>query len=118
MEFDIPAGKALASESYRAGHAEKIRRMQSTGQITYEHLPRAIQAAVGSERREKTAEDKLLHTAMMARVMPWKKNQLPPGAQRADGQDADSAREYQRAYRERKKNESTKNPRPTSSEPA
>lgn len=100
--FGIPAGQALASEEYCNSHAEKIRRMQAAGSLTYEHLQAATEAASNAVRPRKTPDDAAKHAEMMRRVKPWAKNQLPSGAKRMDGRDADRAREYQREYRQRK----------------
>ncbi len=100
--FDLPAGEPLASESYRAAHVEKMRRMQVDGRITYDHLPEAVAAARDADRPAKRGADRDAHAERMQVVRPWEVNQLPPGAKRADGRDADRAREYQRAYRQKR----------------
>lgn len=50
-----------------------MRRMLADGRITLDHLPETVEAARAATR-------------------------LPAGAKRADGRDADHAREYQRMY--------------------
>lgn len=102
-QYQIPAGQPLCSADYSAAHAEKIRRMQASGALTYEHLPEATRAAQHSERRPRTADDLAAQSRRIRETAPWQVNQLPPGAKRADGRDADRAREYQREYRRKKK---------------
>ena len=102
QQYQIPAGRPLCGAGYSEAHAEKIRRMQASGALSYEHLPEATRAAQGCERRPKTPEDLAAHAQRMKEVQPWRVNQLPPGAKRADGRDADQAREYQRHRRARK----------------
>lgn len=98
-EHQIPAGQPLCSESYSRVHAEKIRRMQATGALTYEHLQDATDAARTAGRGARTADDL---EQQSARAKTIQRNQLSPGARRADGRDADRARETQRARRARK----------------
>lgn len=99
-EYQIPAGQPLCSESYSAAQSEKLRRMQAMGVITYDHLPRASDAARSAGRGTRTAAD-LERQAAIAKAIP--RNQLPPGAKWANGQDADKAREAQRLRRAEKK---------------
>ena len=95
-EYQIPASQPLCSEAYSQAHAEKIRRMQATGALTYEHLPEATDAARRADRGSRTSAD-LAEQAARARAIV--RAQLPPGARRADGRDADVAREAQRRRR-------------------
>src|SRR5690606_817191 len=101
--YSIPSGEPLAGEAYRQMHAEKLRRLQEEGRITYDHLPRATEASRHAPKRCKTPQDAEAQANRIRQVKPWAKRQLPPGAKRADGRDADRAREYQRAYRLRRK---------------
>lgn len=96
---EIPAGAPLAGRSYREQHAQKMRRMQATGALTYDHLPDATAAARKAGRPAKTAPDAAEHARRLLRVRPQDATRLPPGARLADGRDADRAREYQRARR-------------------
>lgn len=98
-EYEIPAGEPLCSDDYSAAHAEKIRRLQASGALTYDHLPQATDAARKAGRGERTAAD-LAAQSERAKLIP--RVTLPPGAKRADGRDADRAREYQREYRKRR----------------
>lgn len=97
--FDLPAMLPLASDEYREAHAEKMRRMQADGTLTYEHLPVAMECARSAGRPAKTKADAERHAQRMAEVQPWAARQLPPGTKRADGRDADRARETQRQRR-------------------
>lgn len=104
--YQIPAGVALCSESYSQAHAEKIRRLQKTGVLTYDHLPDAVAAASASGRGNITDDTRAARSERIAQARPWTVNQLPTGAKRADGRDADRARESQRERR--KKHRETK----------
>jgi hypothetical protein len=99
-EYQIPAGQPLCSSDYSAAHAAKMRRMQAAGDLTYDHLPAAVDAARHAGRGQRTGDD-LQAQADRARAIP--RQQLPPGAKRADGRDADRAREYQRRRREQQR---------------
>lgn len=101
--YDIPQGEPLASDEYRATHAEKIRRMQADGRITYDHLPDAVEKSRIAINRPKRGAALEKQRAVLKATQPWKKYELPAGAKRADGRDADHAREYQRRYRSKKK---------------
>ena len=70
--------------------------MQVAGALTYEHLEDATNAAKLAGRGNRTQSD-LERQAQLAKTIPRK--QLPPGARRADGRDADKAREAQRRRR-------------------
>ncbi|WP_084679429.1 MucR family transcriptional regulator [Curvibacter lanceolatus] len=98
LEFKIPAGQPLCSPEYSAAHQEKIRRMQANGAISYDHLPAATEAAKSRPRVERVD---LAKQAERARMIP--RQQFQPGEKRADGRDADRAREYQRAWRAKQK---------------
>lgn len=74
--------------------------MIAQGIINYEHLPEAVDLARTAGRGIKRDFD-VLEQAKIAANIP--KPQLPTGAKRADGRDADKAREYQRAYRKKRK---------------
>jgi hypothetical protein len=97
--FDIAEGQPLASEAYRDARRERMREMQSDGTITYVHLPQAVERAKAAIVRPKRGTAREKQRDVVARAQPWAAHQLPPGAKRADGRDADRAREYQRRYR-------------------
>lgn len=101
--YQIPAGVPLCSNSYSKKHAEKIAHMQKTGALTYDHLPDAVAAASTSGRGNITDDTRATRSDRIAQVRPWAVNQLPPGAKRADGRDADRARESQRERRKKHK---------------
>lgn len=71
----------------------------ATGDLTYEHLPRAVEASRAATVRPKRGATIEKQREVLARTQPWKTNQLPHGSRRARGEDADRAREYQRAFR-------------------
>ena len=100
--YGLPAGTPLCSPEYSEQHAVKMRRMQATGALTYTHLPEAVEAARESGRGQRTADDLAAQSRRARATQPWNVAQLKPGAKRADGRDADRAREYQREYRRRK----------------
>lgn len=102
-EFGLAAGTPLASESYRAMQRDKLNRMIADGTLTYEHLPQAVEAAKSATDRPKRGAALDKQREVMAATKPWQAHRLPPGAKRADGRDADHAREYQREYRRLKK---------------
>ncbi len=93
---NLPAGTPLAGLAYRKMHRDKLIGMISDGVLTHDHLPTAVDSAVGAKRAKRTNYD-LDGQAQIAKNIQRK--QLPVGAKRADGRDADKAREYQRAYR-------------------
>lgn len=72
--------------------------MQANGAISYDHLPAATEAAKSRPRVERVD---LAKQAERARMIP--RQQFQPGEKRADGRDADRAREYQRAWRAKQK---------------
>lgn len=103
---NLPAGTPLAGLSYRAKHSEKIRKMILENILTHDHLPTAVNNAIGAERAKRKNYD-LENQALLAKKIP--RPELPAGAKRADGRDADKAREYQREYRAKRKKELAKN---------
>lgn len=104
--YDLPQGEPLASETYRAMQAKKIQRMQAEGRLTYDHLPAAVECSRDARDRTKRGSAREKQREVLATSRPWEKSQLPPGSKRADGRDADHAREYQREYRKRKQRKS------------
>lgn len=93
---NLPAGTPLAGLSYRKAHRDKLNKMILDGVIDYVHLPTAVASAVGAKRANRTSYDLNAQTQIAKNIQH---EQLPPGAKRADGRDADNARDYQRAYR-------------------
>ncbi|WP_337186563.1 MucR family transcriptional regulator [Phenylobacterium sp.] len=95
IRHGLPQSHPLAAADLREAQSSLALRLASEGALTYDHLPRAIEAARTAGRGVKCPEDRAKQAAIAA-ALPRK--QLPPGAKRADGRDADRAREYQREY--------------------
>lgn len=93
----LPALTPLAGLSYRAAHAEKMRRLQANGSIDYSHLPRATAAAQDAPRPPKQPVDAQRQRDLLQRVRPERLQRLPPGVKNAQGRDMDRAREYRQA---------------------
>lgn len=98
--YNIPAGAPLAGIEYRKKQSDKMKKMIGRGEIDYEHLPRAVEASLGSERASRRDYD-IERQREIARNI--ERQQLPPGSKLASGKDADKAREYQRKYRAKNK---------------
>lgn len=96
--WSLPAGTPLAGTVYRAKQREKLRHMQRDGRLTYDHLPRAVEASRG-QPRQKGGVARTDHSDRVKRARPGDHHKLPAGAKRTDGRNADNAREYQRQYR-------------------
>lgn len=101
-KFNLPARSPLAGLLYRAAHRDKLKQQINSGQLTYDHLAAASDMARDAGRGQRTNYD-LAEQAHRAENLP--RQQLPTGARRADGRDADRAREYQREYRKRNQRE-------------
>lgn len=95
QKHGLPARHSLASAAYRAAQAEATSRRIADGSLRPDPIA-ASEAARTAGRGQRTAED-LARQADIARAIP--RPQLPPGAKRADGRDADRAREVQRLRR-------------------
>ncbi|UIP28910.1 MucR family transcriptional regulator [Photobacterium sp. TLY01] len=98
-KYNLPVSAPLAGQTYRAQQREKLLRMRTEGRIDTKHLASASDIARTAGRGQRRDFD-LAAQAERASQIPHE--QLPPGAKRADGRDADRAREYQRKYRNRK----------------
>lgn len=96
----IPAGCGLAGRALREAQAALVRHLTAEGRLTRDHLPAATAAARGVPRWPRTD---WLTDEQRAVAAGIERPTIPPGGKRADGRDADRAREYQRAYRNRKK---------------
>ncbi|MFD1913787.1 MucR family transcriptional regulator [Halodurantibacterium flavum] len=92
---DLPAGHKLASDDLREAQSHRTRAMIEDGTLRNDPVT-ASEAARTAGRGNRTAAD-LARQADIARSIPRK--QLPLGAKRADGRDADRARETQRLRR-------------------
>ncbi|EOC5813760.1 MucR family transcriptional regulator [Cronobacter turicensis] len=102
-KYNLPATLPLAGLSYRNAHREKMNRLIADGTITHWHLKEAVEQARGAERSERRDYDKAQQAARMLKNAHHSERTLPPGSKRANGRDADNAREYQRQYRAKKK---------------
>lgn len=91
----LPASYSLASPAYRERRRMETQARLADGTLKPDPLA-ASEAARTAGRGHRTAED-LARQAEIARAIPHE--QLPPGAKRADGRDADRAREAQRRRR-------------------
>ena len=96
---NIPASAPLAGTAYREAHRAKIQRQVASGALDYQHLARATEEARTAGRGQLRDYDR---EARANRTASIQHDQLPPGANRADGRDADRARAYQRKYRQKK----------------
>jgi len=93
---DLPATFRLAAIELREAQSLRTRAMIADGTLRNDPL-RASEAARAAGRGTRSSAD-LARQAEHARKLPRK--QLPPGSKRADGRDADRAREVQRIRRE------------------
>lgn len=100
--WEIPAGEPLASDGYREAHRAKLGRLVAMGVVVRDPAA-ASEAARRAERPTKVPQQAAEQSVRVAVHRPGDHSLLPPGAKRADGRDADKAREYQRAYRAQKK---------------
>lgn len=98
-KWGIPKRYALSGTATREILSLQMRDIIAAGRITYDNLPLAVEAAQRSGRRRKAAVDDARHRRITAEQRPGDHHRLPPGARRANGRDADRAREYQIAYR-------------------
>lgn len=98
----LPALTPLAGKHTRQLRSEIIKQAIESGNLNYEHLPRATEIARTIDKRKKTDVSKNEHRQLIAKLRPGDHGRLPPGAKRRDGRDADRAREYQRVYRAKK----------------
>lgn len=101
--WELPRGTPLAGHATRKLRSEIIKQTISDGAMTYEHLPVAMKLAQQAQRPQKTPASAAAHSARIAELRPGDHSKLPPGAKRADGRDADRAREAQRLRRLNKK---------------
>lgn len=95
--FCIPAGRGLAGAIYRAQRSEIARNLHATGRIKSDPVA-ASAAARHSGRGHRVPWDIAEQSSRAAKIYH---PQIPPGGKRANGRDADNAREYQRKRRKR-----------------
>lgn len=96
--YGLPAMTALAGQAYRRAHREKLQRMQADGTIDYSHLPAATAKAANADK-PKNGVAKTAHAEMVSQLRPGDHHKIAPGGKRADGRDADHAREMQEVRR-------------------
>lgn len=99
----LPRLTPLAGRATREARSQVIRRQIESGALTYDHLPTATDAAREAGRPRKVPAQAAAQSERVRKLRPGDHSHLPPGAKRADGRDADRAREYQRGYREKQK---------------
>jgi hypothetical protein len=97
-KWAIPASCALAGHYYREQQSAKMSRMIHDGAIVPAYS-QATEAAREAGSRRKVDWQAHNHAAATAAARPGDHSRLAPGAKRADGRDADRAREYQRRRR-------------------
>lgn len=96
--YDLPADGALTSRKIRNSISDGVRTAIADGRITYDHLPRALEAARAAPRRVSGA-GRDARSAATTFARPGDHSQLPIGARRADGRDAAVARIAQQRRR-------------------
>jgi hypothetical protein len=101
-KFDLPASVPLASVSYCKQARRKTNERIETGSMNYDHLPLAVDEAKKSGRGFIASASRQARSEAAKRARPGDHSMLPPGSKRADGRDADRARETQRKRRMRK----------------
>lgn len=98
-KWGIPKRYPLSGTVTREALSLQMQDQITSGRLTYDHLPSAVEAARRSGRRRKALVDDVRHRKLITEERPGDHHKLPPGAKRADGRDADRSREYQIAYR-------------------
>lgn len=96
--WGLPAGTPLAGTSYRAMHAEKIRRLQAEGALTYDHLPRATEAARSAPKSPKSPMDAERQATMLSELRRAEGRRSLDERIGSDGRDAERHAEYARAW--------------------
>lgn len=99
QKWGIPKRFALAGTATREKLSEQMHGYIETGRLTHDHLDSAVEAARAAGRGQKAPVDLKRQSEMTAAIRPGDHSILPPGAKRADGRDADRAREYQQQRR-------------------
>ncbi|UQI41913.1 MucR family transcriptional regulator [Vreelandella venusta] len=99
QKWGIPKRFALAGTATREKLSEQLKEAISKGKFTYDHLDSAVEAARTAGRGQKTPLDKKRQSEMVSTIRPGDHSILPSGSKRADGRDADRAREYQKQRR-------------------
>lgn len=99
QKWGIPASFGLIGTDTKDALSTSTLSRIANGEMTYEHLSRATEAARNSDRWPRVAVTRDIQKSV-ALSIPRK--QLPPGSKRLDGRDADRAREAQRKRRRNK----------------
>lgn len=102
-KWGIPRRFALAGTQTREILAQQMRDYIDSGRLNHDHLHKAVEASRLAGRTRKMAIDDQKQRERVAHKRPGDHSRLKPGSLRADGRDADRAREYQKAYRALKK---------------
>ncbi|MBM2884080.1 MucR family transcriptional regulator [Chromobacterium phragmitis] len=97
--FQLPRGEPLVSSEVSETRRRLLLDMVADGRVQRPDQAELTAAARGAGRPDKTPEDKRRHRAIIQQRRPGDHARLPDGAKRADGRNADRAREYQQAYR-------------------
>lgn len=103
QKWGIPKRFALAGTATREKLSEQMHGYIETGRLTHDHLDSAIEAARAAGRGQKAPVDLKRQSEMTAAIRPGDHSILPPGAKRADGRDADRARQSQQQRRSQEK---------------
>jgi len=98
-KWHIPKRYALSGTATREALSLQMQDLITSGRLTYDHLPSAVESARMSGRRRKSPVDNARHRRLISEQRPGDHHKFPPGAKRSDGRDADRKREYQIAYR-------------------
>lgn len=102
-KWGLPRGTPLMGKESRRKRSLIARQLIDQGAIDYSHLPRAVEASRTASRGRHVPAVKEEQSRLMSELRPGDWSMLPAGSKRADGRDAERAREYQRAYRSLKK---------------
>ena len=97
--WGLPAGTPLAGLAYRESRSAIAQRLVAAGVIG-QHAATATEVAREAGRGARVDWER---AEQAARAAATPRTELPPGSKRADGRDADHAREYQRGYRRSKR---------------
>ena len=98
---DLSASTPLASVSFCEQARRRTNERIALGLMNYDHLPLARDNARDAGRGYIATSIRKRRSETAAKVAPGATNQLPPGAKRADGRDADRARIAQQRRRSR-----------------
>ncbi|QND84598.1 Uncharacterized protein ChrSV_2372 [Chromobacterium vaccinii] len=97
--FQLPRGQPLVSSEVSKSRRRILLDMVSDGRVQRPDQADLVEASRKAGRPDKSPEDKRRHREIIQQRRPGDHSRLQDGAKRADGRDADRAREYQQAYR-------------------